>query len=107
MPPAHAFFVTFSCCHRVPLPDARHAVGRCSAAPIASGPHAVTTLTARGKPAIVAVKQGGTGHAVVVDEVTTRMGKQVMANRDPWGQQYFELLEVFKARFLGQGVVLK
>jgi hypothetical protein len=44
-------------------------------------------------------------HWVVVDGVTTRLGQEVLAIRDPWGIQYFELTSVFGPRFTGQGVV--
>ena len=63
--------------------------------------------TRNGKPAIVAVKQGGTGHAVVIDGVTNRHGVAVVAIRDPWGKQYFETVESFQKRFLNQGVTIK
>ena len=63
--------------------------------------------TRNGKPAIVAVKQGGTGHAVVIDGVTNRYGVAVVAIRDPWGKQYFETVESFQKRFLNQGVTIK
>ena len=63
--------------------------------------------TRNGKPAIVAVKQGGAGHAVVIDGVTNRHGVAVVAIRDPWGKQYFETVESFQKRFLNQGVTIK
>jgi hypothetical protein len=62
--------------------------------------------TANGNPAIAAVRQGGVGHAIVIDEVTTRQGVPVVAIRDPWGQQYFEKIDVFNQRFLKQGIVI-
>jgi Peptidase C39 family len=62
--------------------------------------------TADGNPAIAAVTQGGGGHAIVVDGVTSRQGVSVVAIRDPWGQQYFEKVEVFNQRFLRQGIVI-
>lgn len=62
--------------------------------------------TAGGNPAIVAVRQGGGGHAIVVDGVTTRQGVQVVAIRDPWGEQFFEKVDVFNKRFLKQGIVI-
>lgn len=52
------------------------------------------------------VRQGGGGHAIVVDGVTVRQGVPVVAIRDPWGQQYFESVDVFSKRFLGQGIVI-
>jgi len=63
--------------------------------------------TASGKPAVVAVIQGGGGHAIVVDGITTRQGAQVVAIRDPWGTQYFERVSQFEQRFLGIGIVVK
>lgn len=62
--------------------------------------------TANGNPAIAAVRQGGGGHAIVVDGVTTRQGVPVVAIRDPWGQQYFEKVDVFSQRFLRQGIII-
>lgn len=62
--------------------------------------------TADGTPVIAAVRQGGGGHAIVVDGVTTRQGVPVVAIRDPWGMQYFERVEVFNQRFLRQGIVI-
>jgi len=62
--------------------------------------------TANGNPAIAAVRQGGGGHAIVVDGVTTRQGVKVVAIRDPWGQQYFEKVDTFNQRFLRQGIIV-
>jgi Peptidase C39 family len=62
--------------------------------------------TAGGNPAIAAVQQGGGGHAVVVDGVTTRQGVSVVAIRDPWGQQYFETVDAFEQRFLRQAITI-
>jgi hypothetical protein len=39
----------------------------------------------------------------VVDGFTERLGKPVVAIRDPHGHQYFELLESFESRFLKRG----
>jgi hypothetical protein len=63
---------------------------------------------ANGNPAVVRVMQdvyGGKpeGHAIVVDGFTERLGKPVVAIRDPHGNQYFELLESFKSRYLKRG----
>ena len=68
---------------------------------------ALAESTAKGKPAVVAVRQGGGGHAIVVDGITTRQGVDVVAIRDPWGEQFFERLDVFKKRYMRQGVVIK
>ena len=62
--------------------------------------------TANGNPAIAAVRQGGTGHAIVIDGVTTRQGVPVVAIRDPWGEQFFERTDVFNERFLKQGIII-
>ncbi len=65
------------------------------------------TEVVRGKnPAIVAVQQGGGGHAIVVDGITKRYGIDVVAIRDPWGRQYFERLDIFEKRFLGQAITI-
>ncbi|WP_232358274.1 papain-like cysteine protease family protein [Paraneptunicella aestuarii] len=66
----------------------------------------IASATQSGTPVIVAVRQGGGGHAIVVDGITTRQGVDVVAIRDPWGTQYFEKLTVFKKRFLRQGVII-
>lgn len=62
----------------------------------------------KGNPAVVRVMQdvyGGKpqGHAIVVDGFTERLGKPVVAIRDPHGNQYFELLDSFESRFLKRG----
>ena len=67
----------------------------------------LAAATADGNPAIAAVTQGGGGHAIVVDGITTRMGTPVVAIRDPWGQQYFETVDSFSQRFLRQAIVIK
>ncbi|MFE5923829.1 DUF4157 domain-containing protein [Streptomyces sp. NPDC056468] len=45
-------------------------------------------------------------HYVVVDGVTTRMGQKVVAVRNPWGTQYFELVDVFAKDFTGQAITV-
>lgn len=65
-------------------------------------------LATNGKPAIAMIRFGPTSnHWVVVDGITTRMGIQVVAIRDPWGYQYFSPLSTFKNSFNGQVVYLK
>jgi hypothetical protein len=71
-----------------------------------------TSSQAGGNPAI-AVIGNTTGtranevlHAVVVDGVTTRMGQRVVAIRDPWGSQYFELADTFAKDFIGQAITV-
>jgi len=64
----------------------------------------IAKATQGGNPVIMIVRNVGSTrvneltHYVVVDGVTTRMGRQVMAIRDPHGTQYFELVESFVAR---------
>jgi|GEM_PF-4072816 len=67
----------------------------------------LAAATANGNPVIVAVKQGGSGHAIVVDGITTRHGVPVVAVRDPWGIQYFETVDAFSKRFLRQAIIIK
>ena len=67
----------------------------------------IAEKTRHGDPVIAHVGHPGpgqAGHFVVVDGVTTRNGKDVIAIRDPHGKQYFEELEVFEARFTGNGL---
>jgi filamentous hemagglutinin len=68
----------------------------------------IAAATARGNPLIAHVKVPNyTGHFVVVDGVTTRLGQRVVAIRDPLGgRQYFELTSEFSKRFSGQVVTL-
>ncbi|GIW82884.1 MAG: hypothetical protein KatS3mg105_4691 [Gemmatales bacterium] len=66
---------------------------------------ALRTATSKGNPAIVAIRTPGGGHAVIVDGITTRLGKEVVAIRDPRGIQYFQTLDEFKKVFLRQGIV--
>jgi filamentous hemagglutinin len=69
------------------------------------------TATRGGNPVVALVRNtsatrpGEALHWVVVDGVTTRLGQEVLAIRDPWGLQYFELTGTFQARFTGQAVV--
>jgi filamentous hemagglutinin len=66
------------------------------------------TATAGGNPAIAHIKIPGGFHYVVVDGVTTRMGKNVVAIRDPAnGQQYFQLVSEFTKIWSGHLVVLQ
>ena len=61
--------------------------------------------TSKGKPAIVAMLLDRGGHAVVVDGITTRQGKVVVAIRDPaYGRQYFAPIEEFKQKFSRQAI---
>lgn len=61
----------------------------------------IATYTRHGNPMIVHVNHpgpNGGGHFVVVDGITTRYGRRVVAIRDPHGRQYFEDLATFEAR---------
>jgi filamentous hemagglutinin len=63
--------------------------------------------TSQGHPAIAVVRSGAnTRHAVVVDGVTTRMGQQVVAIRDPLGFQYFESADLFQSRWVNGQAIL-
>lgn len=70
-------------------------------------------ITSGGNPAVVAVITPNGGHAIVVDGITRRNGVDVVAIRDPWGNngvhrgKYFERLDSFKSRYVGQGVEVK
>ncbi len=44
-------------------------------------------------------------HAIVIDGVTKRLGHEVLAIRDPWGLQYFELTSTFQKRFTSQAII--
>jgi Peptidase_C39 like family len=60
-----------------------------------------------GDPAIALIKnsQGG-GHFVVIDGITKRLGKDVVAIRDPWkGEQYFLPVQEFSEKYTGQAVL--
>jgi hypothetical protein len=63
------------------------------------------TATAKGNPAIAYVERFEPrtgvvqGHVVVVDGITTRFGQEVIAIRDPWGQQYFQTLTEFAKEY--------
>lgn len=64
--------------------------------------------TSSGQPVIMTVDNfDGTTHAVVVDGVTTRYGRRVVALRDPLGAQYFEDVETFRARSLRWGLTIE
>lgn len=66
------------------------------------------TLTQQGSPTIVRISNGrGFSHFVVVDGITTRMGRKVVAIRDPWGEQYFSPIEIFEKSFTGDVVYLR
>ncbi|MDH2274502.1 cysteine peptidase family C39 domain-containing protein [Moraxella porci] len=65
-------------------------------------------LTQQGSPAIVRISNGrGFSHFVVVDGITTRMGRKVVAIRDPWNKQYFSPIEIFEKSFTGDVVYLR
>ncbi len=66
---------------------------------------ALRQATANGDPAIVAIRVSGGGHAIIVDGITTRLGREVVAIRNPWGEQYSQTLEEFTKVFLRQGVL--
>jgi len=71
------------------------------------------TATDQGHPVIAEIrvpkiKPEDTGlHAIVVDGVTTRMGKPVVAVRDPAGGKYFMPAETFDNVATGQVIVTK
>lgn len=68
----------------------------------------LAAATSGRNPLIAHVRTGNGGHFVVVDGVTTRMGRRVVAIRDPaGGRAYFETVEAFMRRFSGQVVVLQ
>jgi filamentous hemagglutinin len=64
--------------------------------------------TSKGQPAIVHLNLKGGGHYVIVDGVTVRQGKKVIAIRDPngpnGGRQYFAPVEEFVQKFSGNAV---
>ncbi len=65
--------------------------------------------TRNGNPAIAVIRTNTPGqalHAIVIDGITTRLGQRVVAIRNPWGLQYFELVEVFERSFIGQGITI-
>jgi filamentous hemagglutinin len=72
----------------------------------------LAVATRQGNPAIAVIRVRGTRtseqlHAVVVDGVTTRMRQRVVAIRDPQrGEQYFETVDVFRQKFIGQGIIM-
>lgn len=66
---------------------------------------ALSSATSSGNPVIVAMKLDRGYHAVVVDGVTIRNGKTVVAIRDPaGGRQYFTPIDEFKNKFTGQAI---
>ena len=71
----------------------------------------VRAATRGGNPVIAVVRNTSATrpkevlHAIVIDGVTTRLGQEVLAIRDPWGLQYFELTSTFQKRFTGQAVI--
>ncbi|MCX7568168.1 cysteine peptidase family C39 domain-containing protein [Sulfitobacter sp. F26169L] len=68
----------------------------------------IARLTKSGNPVIAHVTgKNGFSHWVVVDGITTKMGKKVVAVRDPHGQAYFAAYDTFKKAFAGNLVWLK
>ncbi|MBG3039665.1 VENN motif pre-toxin domain-containing protein, partial [Proteus mirabilis] len=66
----------------------------------------LAAATSKGTPAIVVMKLDRGGHAVVVDGITVRNGKTVVAIRDPaLGRQYFTPIDEFKSKFIGQAII--
>ncbi len=68
------------------------------------------TATAKGKPAIVRLNPanvGEGGHAIIVDGVTNRMGKPVVAIRNPHGQKYYQLVSEFEKQWDKSMVVVE
>ncbi len=72
---------------------------------VASGGRSIDDLsliTRNGDPAIVRITgDNGFSHWVVVDGITKRNGTDVVAIRDPHGQQYFSPLSTFEESFSG------
>jgi hypothetical protein len=69
----------------------------------------LASATRNGNPAIAIIRTSSPRHplhAIVIDGITTRNGARVVAIRNPWGQRYFELLEVFERTFTGQGITV-
>jgi filamentous hemagglutinin len=61
-----------------------------------------------GDPAIARMSLIRGGHAVVVDGITTKNGKQVVAIRDPaGGLQYFTPVNEFLNSFSGEAAFTK
>ena len=63
----------------------------------------IAVVNVQGSPA-GEFPNGGGAHAVVVDDFTTRYGQEVVAVRNPWGQQYFQLLSEFEKQFAGSWI---
>ncbi|MCV2442582.1 two-partner secretion domain-containing protein [Acinetobacter bereziniae] len=63
--------------------------------------------TSKGTPVIVRIADDKTGfsHFVVVDGVTIRGGKKVVAIRDPHNASYYSPIESFKKAFTGETVI--
>ena len=61
--------------------------------------------TSNGTPAIAMVRSGSdTLHHIVVDGITQRNGQTVIAIRDPAKGSYYETIESFQNRFVGNAV---
>jgi hypothetical protein len=65
----------------------------------------LAAATAGGKPAIVRLTAAG--HFVVVDGITNRMGREVVAIRNPQGQKYFQLVTEFEKQWDKSAIVVK
>ena len=65
------------------------------------------SATSGKNPAIVAIQTPQGGHAVVVDGFTTKLGRDVVSIRNPWGEAYFQTVDEFKKVYLKQGVTLE
>lgn len=63
----------------------------------------IAVINVQGSPA-GEFPNGGGAHAVVVDGFTTRYGQEVVAIRNPWGKQYFQLLSEFEKQFAGSWI---
>ncbi|QNX49862.1 hemagglutinin repeat-containing protein [Acinetobacter seifertii] len=65
--------------------------------------------TDKGVPVIVRIVDSSNpsqfSHYVVVDGITTKGGKEVVAIRDPHGKNYFSPLETFKKAFTGEAII--
>ena len=67
----------------------------------------IRRYTASGKPVIVRIESNNFSHFVIVDGVTNRMGRGVVAIRDPHGVQYFSPIETFSNSFTGDVIFTK
>jgi filamentous hemagglutinin len=68
----------------------------------------IARYTAKGTPVIVQIAgKNGFSHFVVVDGITKRYGKSVVAIRDPNNIQYFSPINTFESSFTGNTVIIR